>query len=59
MQISVILALVCGAGAGAGLVGIFNMVVTTGGEVLLWQKRTREKARPFVKDPRVFLVFQY
>ena len=40
MQISVILVL---AEAGVGLAGTLDMVVTTGKEVLSWQKRTRKK----------------
>ena len=59
MQISVILELEeVGVGAAAGVVGGWlDMVVTTGDEVLLWQKRTRGKARPFVKDTRVLLPY--
>ena len=35
--------------------GWFEIVVTTGNEVLSWQKRMREKARPFVKDTGALL----
>ena len=61
MRISVILKLEeVGVGAAAGAVGgWFNMAIATGDEVLSWQKRTRGKARPFVKDARARLSFQY
>ena len=49
IQISVILVLDCGAGA-AGPVGTLDIVGVTGDEVPSWQKRTRDKARPFVRN---------
>ena len=59
MRISVILELEeVGAGAAAGVAGgWFNIVITTGDGVLLWQKRMRGKARPFVKDVGVLLLY--
>ena len=57
MWISVILKLVVGGAAGAA--GWFDMIFTTGDKVLLWQKRTRGKAIPFVKDARTRLNFPW
>ena len=45
-----------GVAAGAAG-GWFNIVITTGDGVLLWQKRMRGKARPFVKDMGVLLLY--
>ena len=47
-----------GAGVGAaGVAGMFDIVIATGDGVLLWQKRTRRKVRPFVKYTRVLLPY--
>ena len=57
MQISVILVLE-EVGTATGVAGGWlDMVIATGDGVLLWQKRMRGQARPFVKDTAALLPY--